>query len=84
MAPRPDENVTKSYKHLIKVPLSVHPSTGLIALPFPLHAEASQDITSVQMNVSALCTGETIIGSYYEAAVDHLTQCTSEITHNKN
>jgi DNA primase catalytic subunit len=33
-APRIDVDVTKSFTHLVKAPLSVHPATGLVCMPF--------------------------------------------------
>lgn len=49
LAPRPDREVTRSHVHLLKCPFSVHPSTGLVSLPFELHARRAPALAELRV-----------------------------------
>ncbi len=54
MAPRIDQEVTRRFTHLIKCPLSVHPSTGLVSLPFSLYVAPDLDAIKVRADAPDL------------------------------
>lgn len=54
LAPRPDKQVSRSYKHLLKSPFSVHPGSGNISLPVELHLETLPSLEEVRADVRSV------------------------------
>lgn len=72
LAPRVDEQVSRSHKHLLKAPFSAHPGSGAIALPFDLHHEVPLTFAGVKLDVRNVEKNSRPL----EAALQALRNCT--------
>lgn len=79
MFPRLDVHVSTAMNHLLKLPFSIHPSTGKVCVPFNPDTLDSFIVTEVPM-VTELIEGEKSI----DTSVDILRQLIAKIVREKN